>query len=81
MSRRTLPPDTDVCPHEHLVREGATVCCNDCAATADVSHCAGCKQQPTTWIIRPPHLVCYKCGGTVPGLALPGQSATTMEVA
>ena len=72
------------CPHPVLVREGPAVRCVPCGATAPVPRCLGCRERtcpgcddracatcqgkPTTWLVRPPHLVCYKCGRSVPGL-------------
>ena len=82
----SLAPETP-CPHTLLVREGAAVRCDACGASASVPRCLGCREKtctgcddracatcqgkPTTWIVRPPHLVCYKCGRAVPGLAQP----------
>ena len=80
-----LDPPAARCLHPALVREGGAVRCDACAATALVPRCLGCRERtcpgcddracpscqgkPTTWIVRPPHLVCYKCGRGVAGLA------------
>ncbi len=62
------------CAHALLSRRGSLVVCDVCAARAEVPMCPKCKKF-TTWIGRPPDLVCYKCETHVEGLRAVGMQA------